>query len=120
MITLINWMQLHMWWIENPRLGKLHRCKFMQKMSSIDVDYCMFCEYGYRKPTDFRVSTRIAAERRNILCDRQCPIIEWEEQYVTTELRLAGALASSQRGKRLTASRQGQALISSLSNQLQV
>jgi hypothetical protein len=39
------------WIIENPRTGLLKNQSFMKGIAYVDVDYCQFSDWGYRKAT---------------------------------------------------------------------
>ena len=40
-----------MWFIENPQTGLLKDRPLTQGIAFADVDYCCFCDWGYRKIT---------------------------------------------------------------------
>ena len=48
---IIRYFKPKNWFIENPRFGKLRDQPFMRGITFIDVDYCRFSEFGYKKPT---------------------------------------------------------------------
>ena len=39
------------WWFENPSTGLLGTRPYMAGMPYVDVDYCQYCDWGYKKPT---------------------------------------------------------------------
>ena len=39
------------WWIENPHTGLLKGRVLLGSSFFIDVDYCQFSDWGYKKPT---------------------------------------------------------------------
>ncbi len=48
---IIEYYQPRMCLIENPRTGLLKSRDFMQPYGYVDVDCCLFCDWGYQKPT---------------------------------------------------------------------
>jgi site-specific DNA-cytosine methylase len=50
-LEIIQYFKPSMWFVENPRFGLLRNQHFMKNISYIDVDYCRFEDYGYKKPT---------------------------------------------------------------------
>ncbi len=50
-LEIIEYSRPEIWWLENPRTGLLKERPFMQNIPYIDVDYCQFSDWGYRKPT---------------------------------------------------------------------
>lgn len=50
-LEIIHYFAPTMWWIENPRNGHLRHQPFMQKLPFVDIDYCQFSDWGYKKPT---------------------------------------------------------------------
>ena len=68
-IEIIEYFNVKKWFIENPRTGLLKKREFMEYIPYIDVDYCRYCDWGYRKQT--RIWTNL--ERfNNKLCDNVC------------------------------------------------
>lgn len=57
------------WFIENPQTGCLKDREFMKDLPYIDVDYCMFSDWGYRKRT--RIWTN-KEDLQSRLCDKNC------------------------------------------------
>lgn len=52
-LEIIAFLKPPLWFIENPRHGLLSKQKFMKNLDFIDLDYCQFSDYGYKKPTRF-------------------------------------------------------------------
>ena len=50
---IIEYFNPRVFWIENPRTGYLKRRDCIQGLPWVDLDYCQFCDWGYKKPTDF-------------------------------------------------------------------
>ena len=70
---IIEYFQPKFWWIENPRTGYLKDREIMQGIPFVDIDYCQFCDWGYKKPTRFWGPPEIA-KLDPILCDKkECP-----------------------------------------------
>ena len=73
-LEIIHYFQPRMWWIENPRNGYLRHRPFMQKLPYLDVDYCQFSEWGYKKPTRIWGSKQLI-ELPNVVCQpKLCPL----------------------------------------------
>jgi hypothetical protein len=72
-LEIIRYFQPDHWWIENPRTGLLKNRTYMQGLPFVDVDYCQYSMWGYRKPTRFWGSEEIVS-RGGKICDLQtCP-----------------------------------------------
>jgi len=65
---IIEYFNLKNWYIENPRTGALKERQFMDFIPYIDVDYCMYCDWGYRKQT--RVWTNTYS--KGLVCNGDC------------------------------------------------
>jgi hypothetical protein len=50
-LEIIAYYQPQFWFLENPTTGLLKDRPFMAGIPFTDVDYCCFCEWGYRKRT---------------------------------------------------------------------
>ena len=50
---IIDYFNPPVWFIENPQTGLLKDRPFMQGVPFADVDYCCYCDWGYRKRTRF-------------------------------------------------------------------
>jgi site-specific DNA-cytosine methylase len=48
---LINYFNPRVWFIENPQTGMLKNRLFMINIPFCDVDYCCYCNWGYKKRT---------------------------------------------------------------------
>lgn len=48
---IINYFNPRVWFIENPQTGLLKDREFMVDIPFTDVDYCAYCDWGYRKRT---------------------------------------------------------------------
>ena len=66
-IEIINYFKPKYFFIENPRTGRMK--EFINDIPFYDVDYCMYSDWGYKKPT------RIWTNRENIKllkCNKNC------------------------------------------------
>ena len=50
-LEIIQYFQPRVWFIENPASGMLKDRPFMEGLPFSDVDYCRYCDWGYRKRT---------------------------------------------------------------------
>jgi hypothetical protein len=48
---IIEYFQPRFWFVENPQSGMLKERPFMSNLPFADVDYCCYCDWGYRKRT---------------------------------------------------------------------
>jgi len=71
---IIDYFNPPVWFLENPQTGLLKERPFMQGVPFADVDYCCFCDWGYRKRT--RLWNNVNFE--TCLCpgDGLCPNME--------------------------------------------
>jgi site-specific DNA-cytosine methylase len=67
-IEIIDYFQPERWYIENPQTGLLKDREFMFGIPFIDVDYCMYADWGYKKKT--RIWTAVDYEGK--LCNKKC------------------------------------------------
>ena len=66
---IIEYFNVKKWFIENPRTGLLRKRRFMEYIPYIDVDYCRYSDWGYRK------QTRIWCNLLNFngkVCNKKC------------------------------------------------
>lgn len=63
---IIEYFQPEKWYIENPKTGRM---KEFMDCSFYDVDYCMYCDWGYKKAT--RIWTNVKGFKPKI-CNKQC------------------------------------------------
>ena len=68
-LEIIDYFSPCIWYIENPQTGRLKDREFMKDLPYIDVDYCMFSDWGYRKRTRIWTNKEYLA---NVLCDKKC------------------------------------------------
>lgn len=50
-LEIIEYFQPANWFLENPSTGKLKDRPFMLGIPFVDVDYCCYSDWGYKKPT---------------------------------------------------------------------
>ena len=48
-LEIIRYFQPTVWYLENPRGGRLKDRAFMQGIPYVDLDYCCFSDWGYQK-----------------------------------------------------------------------
>lgn len=68
-LEIINYLKPRAWFIENPQTGLLKLQDFMVGIPFIDVDYCRYSDFGYKK------STRIWTNVKNfspLRCEKKC------------------------------------------------
>ncbi len=66
-IEIIQYFSPELWFLENPQSGFLKDRKYMKDFLFYDVDYCLFCDWGYRK------RTRIWTNKKDY-CNRMCGV----------------------------------------------
>lgn len=49
---IIDYLQPKYWWIENPKTGRMKEY-INELVPYYDVDYCKYCDWGYKKTTRF-------------------------------------------------------------------
>ena len=50
-LEIIDYFNPELWFIENPNTGRLKDRDYMKDKPYYVVDYCMYCDWGYRKRT---------------------------------------------------------------------
>ena len=70
-LEIIAYFQPQVWFLENPATGLLKSRPFMEGLPWVDVDYCRFSDWGYRKRTRIWTNSGLATG----LCEGQgrCP-----------------------------------------------
>ena len=72
-LEIVRYFRPRLWFLENPRGGKLRTLGCLQDIPFVDVDYCQFSTWGYRKPTRVWGGEHINA-LQNRFCDPKiCP-----------------------------------------------
>jgi hypothetical protein len=64
---IINYFKPSRYFIENPQTGRMK--EYMTHKPHYDVDYCRYCDWGYKKRT--RIWTNIVSFEPKI-CDKKC------------------------------------------------
>ena len=72
-LEIIAYFQPPVWWIENPRLGLLETREIMRGIPYIDVDYCQFGDWGYKKPTRIWCCDALAKLPNKLCPGASCP-----------------------------------------------
>ena len=67
-LEIVKYFNPRWWWIENPQTGELKSRWYMAELAFVDIDYCQFSEWGYRKPTRFW-GVFPGGELANVTCD---------------------------------------------------
>tara|TARA_R100000935_G_scaffold4979_1_gene11543 strand:- start:946 stop:1590 length:645 start_codon:yes stop_codon:yes gene_type:complete len=68
-LEIIDYFKPRLWTMENPQTGTLKSRDFMKDIPYYDIDYCMYCNWGYRKRT--RIWTNIK-DFKPKLCNKEC------------------------------------------------
>lgn len=66
-LDIIDYFKPDLWFMENPQTGQLKNRQVVAGLPFYDVDYCMYCDWGYQK------RTRIWTNKENFnnkLCDK--------------------------------------------------
>ncbi len=82
-LEIIDDFQPRFWFVGNPTTGLLKTRPFMEGLPWTDLDYCCYCNWGYRKRT--RLWTKSGFEGR--LCGGVgvCPNIEGKRHRSTAQ-----------------------------------
>ena len=68
-LEIIEYFKPTTYFIENPQTGRMK--EFITDKPFVDVDYCMYCDWGYKKRT--RIWTNKEREKINpLLCNKKC------------------------------------------------
>jgi hypothetical protein len=87
---IIEHFRPRVWWIENPRHGKLHERAVVQDLNFVDLDYCKFEQWGYQKPTRFWIP-RSMANLQDVVCRGDCSnMVEDEDGRRRHRVRISG------------------------------
>jgi len=82
-LEIIAYFQPRFWFIENPTTGLLKDRPFMAGIPFTDVDYCCFCNWGYRKRTRIWTNSGLVGS----LCRGSglCPNMEGKRHRTTAQ-----------------------------------
>jgi len=72
-LEIVEYFRPEVWWLENPRMGMLSRREFMQGIPFVDVDYCQYSDWGYKKPTRIWGCPRVKVLKLKQCDHRTCP-----------------------------------------------
>ena len=89
-LEIIKYFEPEQWWIENPRTGMLKDRPFMKDLPFVDVDYCQYSAWGYRKPTRIWGSKDIVERGGKICSLPTCPNAEKSSDGHWRHKRLLG------------------------------
>lgn len=68
-LEIIEYFDPKYYFIENPQTGRMK--EFINDKPYVDVDYCMYCDWGYRKRT--RIWTNKSSDDiKPLLCNKKC------------------------------------------------
>ena len=67
-LDIINYFKPHHYYIENPQ-GRLKDRDVMKNIPYYTCDYCMYCDWGYRKRTNIWTNKK---DWKPLLCNKQC------------------------------------------------
>ena len=88
--AIIEYLKPRLWWIENPRHGRLRERQVVRDLNYVDLDYCMFEQWGYQKPTRFWIP-RSMANKSNVLCNGDCGnMVQTEDGRRHHRVRISG------------------------------
>ena len=68
-IEIIEYFKPRLWSMENPATGQLRKRDVVKDIPFYDVDYCMYCDWGYKKKTRFWTNRVNFVPK---LCDKNC------------------------------------------------
>ena len=80
---IINYFNPRVWFIENPQTGLLKDRPFMLSVPFCDVDYCCYCDWGYRKRT--RLWNNVNFTGKLCLGKDSCPNMENGKHTTTAQ-----------------------------------
>ena len=80
---IISYFNPHAWFIENPQTGLLKDRPFMHSIPFCDVDYCAYCDFGYRKRT--RLWNNINFQGKLCLGWGCCPNMDGNKHKTTAQ-----------------------------------
>ena len=69
-VEIITYFNPEIWFIENPSSSKLKDRDIMKDIPFYDVEYCMYSDWGYKKPTRIWTNKK---DWLNLRCNNSCP-----------------------------------------------
>ena len=89
-LEIVKYFQPKTWWIENPQTGLLKERPMMKDIPYVDIDYCQFSDWGYKKPTRFWGSNNIG-KLPSVRCPgRQCKNVVIQDDGYRHKEKLGG------------------------------
>ena len=80
---VINYFNPRVWFIENPQTGLLKDRPVMEGIPFSDVDYCAYCDWGYRKRT--RLWNNLNFKGKFCLGKGCCPNMDGNKHKTTAQ-----------------------------------
>ena len=80
---IINYYNPRVWFLENPQTGTLKDRPFMVGPPVTDIDYCCYCDWGYRKKT--RLWNNIGFEGDQCKGRGACPNMDGNKHKSTAQ-----------------------------------
>lgn len=71
-LEIIEYFNPEQFFLENPQSGSLKDRPYMLGIPFVDIDYCQFSDWGYRKRTRFWTCNDLA----DVLCNKECANME--------------------------------------------
>ena len=68
-LEIINYFNPELWFIENPSTSVMKKRPFMKDIPFYDVEYCMYSDWGYKKPTRIWTNKK---NWNNLRCNGDC------------------------------------------------
>ena len=68
-LEIISYFNPKVWYLENPKTGKLKSREFMHGLYYFDIDYCMYSDWGYKKATRFWTNNTDFVGK---ICNKNC------------------------------------------------
>ena len=97
-LDIIRYFNPQMWWIENPRYGKLKEQGILEGVAVLDVDYCQFSDWGYKKPTRIWGSPQLFSSPQSYVGHI---VLTSTPKLTVTKLLLGGPIWNTPRGTRV-------------------
>jgi hypothetical protein len=72
-LDIICYFYPDMWFLENPKTGLLKDRGLLDNITYIDVDYCQFSDWGYKKPTRIWGPTNLKFLQHRLCDGVTCP-----------------------------------------------
>jgi hypothetical protein len=80
---IIDYYNPRVWFIENPQTGMLKDRPFMDGLPFSDIDYCCYCDWGYKKRT--RLWNNIGFQGDRCLGKNACPNMQGRRHMATAQ-----------------------------------